>query len=39
MTALGRIGAPEDVAAAVMYLLSDGAGFVTGANLAVSGGR
>lgn len=39
LSPLGRIGTPEEVAAAVMFLASDGASFVTGANLAVSGGR
>jgi NAD(P)-dependent dehydrogenase (short-subunit alcohol dehydrogenase family) len=38
-TPLGRIGAPEDVAEAVLWLLSDAASFVTGAVLEVSGGR
>ncbi|MDE2335457.1 MAG: 3-oxoacyl-[acyl-carrier-protein] reductase [Rhodospirillales bacterium] len=35
---LGRLGAPEDVAAAVLYLASDEAGWVTGATLHVNGG-
>lgn len=34
----GRMGAPEDVAAAVLYLASDEAGYVTGATLHVNGG-
>ena len=36
--ALGRMGRPEDVAAAVVYLASDEAGWVTGATLHVNGG-
>ena len=35
---LGRFGAPEDVAEAVVYLASPGAGYVTGQVLAVNGG-
>ncbi len=35
---LGRLGAPEDVAAAVLYLASDEASWVTGATLHVNGG-
>lgn len=35
---MGRIGAPEEIAAAVMWLCSDGASFVTGQALAVDGG-
>lgn len=35
---LGRLGRPEDVAAAVAYFLSDAAGWVTGQNLFVCGG-
>ena len=35
---LGRLGRPEDIAPAVVYLLSDGAAYVTGQVLSVSGG-
>jgi 3-oxoacyl-[acyl-carrier protein] reductase len=35
---LGRMGSPEDVAAAVVYLASDAASWVTGATLHVNGG-
>jgi NAD(P)-dependent dehydrogenase (short-subunit alcohol dehydrogenase family) len=37
-TPLGRLGRPEDVAAAVLYLASDAASFVTGTTLVVDGG-
>ncbi|MCB9597486.1 MAG: 3-oxoacyl-[acyl-carrier-protein] reductase [Sandaracinaceae bacterium] len=37
-TPLGRMGAPEDVAAAVLFLASDEAGFITGHTLRVNGG-
>ncbi len=35
---IGRIGRPEDIAAMVMFLASDAAGFVTGAIFPVDGG-
>ncbi|MFC4533224.1 SDR family NAD(P)-dependent oxidoreductase [Sphaerisporangium dianthi] len=38
MTALGRLGRPEEVAAAVLYLAGDLAGYLTGATLTVDGG-
>jgi NAD(P)-dependent dehydrogenase (short-subunit alcohol dehydrogenase family) len=38
LTAIGRVGTPEDFANAVLFLCSDAAGFITGAELAVDGG-
>ena len=35
---MGRLGTPEEMAAAILYLASDEAGFTTGATLAVDGG-
>jgi acetoacetyl-CoA reductase len=36
---MGRLGEPAEVAGLVAYLVSDEAGFVTGANLAINGGQ
>ena len=35
---IGRIGKPDDVASAIDYLLSDGAGWITGTVVDVDGG-
>jgi NAD(P)-dependent dehydrogenase (short-subunit alcohol dehydrogenase family) len=36
---MGRPGQPAEIAEVVLFLMSDGASYMTGANLAVSGGR
>ena len=36
---LGRLGTPEDIAAAAIFLLSDDASFISGTSLVVDGGR
>lgn len=38
-TPMKRPGKPEDIAAAIAYLASDAAGYVTGHTLSVNGGR
>ena len=35
---VGRVGNPDDIANAVMYLCSDMAGFITGENICIDGG-
>ncbi len=35
---VGRVGRPDDIAAAIAFLASDDAGFISGANLPVDGG-
>lgn len=35
---LGRLGRPEDIAAVALFLASDDANYVTGADLVVDGG-
>lgn len=37
-TPMGRVGEPPEIAGAVVFLLSDAASYVTGAELAVDGG-
>ena len=38
-TPVGRIGRPEDVAAACAFLVSEEAGYITGQVIGVNGGR
>jgi NAD(P)-dependent dehydrogenase (short-subunit alcohol dehydrogenase family) len=37
-TLVGRMGRPAEVAAAISFLISEDASFITGASLAVDGG-
>jgi NAD(P)-dependent dehydrogenase (short-subunit alcohol dehydrogenase family) len=36
---IGRVGQPEDLAALIAFLASDEAGWITGANVSIDGGR
>jgi acetoacetyl-CoA reductase len=36
---VGRLGQPEDISRAVLFLVSDAAGFVTGSTLSINGGQ
>ena len=37
-TPLGRLGSPDEIAAAIVFLASDDAAFITGAVLTIDGG-
>ena len=36
---VGRLGQPDEIAAAISYLVSDDAGYVTGSDLSINGGQ
>ena len=36
---VGRLGEPEEIARAVVFLASDEAGFITGSTLSINGGQ
>ena len=36
---VGRLGKPEEIARAVLFLVADEAGFITGSTLTVNGGQ
>jgi len=36
---VGRLGKPEEVAGLIIYLASDEAAFITGANISINGGQ
>ena len=36
---LGRVGQPEEIAATVAFLLSEGAGYINGATIQLDGGK
>ena len=35
---MGRLAQPDEIAVLVSYLSSDGAGYITGANISINGG-
>ena len=39
MSPMGRIGQPEEIATAILWLLSNEAAYVAGANIRIAGGR
>jgi len=39
LTPMGRLGLPEEIANAILFLLSDEASYITGHTMAVTGGR
>jgi acetoacetyl-CoA reductase len=36
---VGRLGEPEEIARGVVFLASEGAGFITGSTLSINGGQ
>jgi acetoacetyl-CoA reductase len=36
---VGRLGEPEEIARAVLFLAADNAGFITGSTLSANGGQ
>ena len=36
---VGRLGKPEEIAGLIIYLASDEAAFLTGANISINGGQ
>ena len=36
---VGRLGKPEEIARAVLFLVADEAGFITGSTLSINGGQ
>ncbi len=36
---VGRLGLPEEIASAIVFLSEETSGFITGANLSINGGQ